>query len=230
MFKLFPPDTTTQTGRIAVAATTLFGATIPYIDTLSGLVGRYAANDVAGIDASPVVAWPGRIGPTLEQATASARPLIIDNAANEKRAVQFDGVNDVLTAASSITVGTVIMVSKIMQALPFQDYDGCITGTGTGEDAVWFIGSSGSSEWYASGKTRYKDGSQTNSVDGNWHVYIATADTPVANTTPIIGIDRIYAERQANFQVAEIAFFNRKLTAEEIATVTLQLKGDYGIV
>src|SRR5690606_28815417 len=64
------------------------------------LVVWVRAEDVA---TSPVDLWPTQIGPAFAQATSDNRPTLIANAVNGYPAVRFDGVNDLMSIAISVS-------------------------------------------------------------------------------------------------------------------------------
>ena len=79
-------------------------------DDLTGISLRYVADDVTGSDGSSVSTWPDSSGNShnATQANGANQPVIKVNVVNGHRAVQFDGVNDVMqvTSLSPTVIGS----------------------------------------------------------------------------------------------------------------------------
>ena len=82
-----------------VNSITLTGPTL----TTTGLILRYRADSIPGVDLAAVSSWPSALvgGPAAVQATAANQPKLRTNAINGHQAVEFDGVNDMLALQST---------------------------------------------------------------------------------------------------------------------------------
>lgn len=193
---------------------------------ISGLLVRYSASDIEGLnDGDAVATWDDLVGTKdLTQATSDYQPLYKTNIVNGQPALLFDGSNDVLLTAYTVTgMRTIIVVAKY-SAATFASFNGLLT---CGTNYV-FIGYGGQTYFLADLGTYYTDGAEANTnVTNAWHVFAVKRGADYISSAVQVGKDRTEAGRFWNGYVAEILVYDSNLSAEDFASINAYLKAKY---
>ena len=223
---------------------------------LSGLAGWWdasvaaslfqASNGTTAVTATddPVGYWADQSGNgrNLTQSTNNNRPLYKPGTLNGKPVLDFDGSNDTLAAAFTLSQPvTILCVAQYKSNAASQGtlFDG---GGGTGNVMRWFLPSNASYGMFAGAQIS----SGTLTVTG-WHVFEAvfnsTSSSMIRNGTTLqtgnVGTATPGGVRLAVFgngfstpadvQFAEFVLYNRALSAAERGRVRKYLGNKYGL-
>jgi hypothetical protein len=226
-------------------------------DDLTGISLRYVGDDVTGSDGASVSSWPDSGGGSFNaiQDNGSWLPVVKVNVVNGHRAVQFDGVDDILktnispTSVSTATATAIFIVLKQTgtqaRNISVSWYDAGLADfmevLSTYDDTIYF-----DHESVANGRV---SGSQPVGWDDAWHVLelhrngatmsILVDGSSVAATSGAsgnfvqtgLGLFNIGGDIGNLFfkgQIAEIRVYNGNKDSTSSATIRGALKTTYG--
>ncbi len=225
-------------------------------DDLTGISLRYVADDVTGSDGTSISAWPDSGGNHFNatQANGGRQPVIKVNFVNGHRAVQFDGVSQVVTTNLSPTVigtATATAIFIVLKQDSTQARNAVLSWEGTDvvtvyptyDDVLYF--------YYKNNSTASVNGNQPTGWDNAWHVLechrnganmsILVDGTSVASRSTASGsftqtgsanfnIGALSATGNVLFkgQIAEVRVYNQDKDSTSSGTIRTFLKTQYG--
>lgn len=199
---------------------------------------RSGPSTPANADNDPVGTWQDQSGNGNHFTAASdgERPYLDTSGAFP--VIQWDGIDDKLTAGSSVTVKHWVMVC-MYHAATFNGFDGLLTGVTSGAEQIVLIGYDGTSRWYddvgtvLNGATYTLNG--TSYAQGNRQApmnaqgLISVSDSTGWNITPQLGDDRDIAGRHWSGCLTALFGFSTVLSAEDLSSVVTYLNNKYSI-
>lgn len=156
------------------------------------------ASDTATVtvSGSSVSQWNDKSGNNrhIQQAAAASQPVYTAAAQNGRNVITFDGVNDILSAASVGSSGLVsvsmLAVFKMLSGGSSEDTPIGIGQTGAvGEDRVFYRSSSSSSVGFASWARDVPTSSISYDINGSYHIF-GCWNTQLSVSTPNVRLMR----------------------------------------
>lgn len=207
--------------------------------SLPGLVGWWKADALTGLsNTDPVSSWTASVGPALVQGTAGARPTYRTAAQNGLSVVRFDGTDDFLAAASTITPKHVLIAAKY-SAATFLGYDGLFTGSlSTNPNEAVLLGELGTSHYFSAAAVGLTDavyhynGSNLPlagmTAPMNAFGVMSLSSDLVATLLPQVGRDREITNRHWNGDVGEVIACSAVLSTANRQAAEAYLKAKWG--
>lgn len=220
--------------------------------TVTGLVNRWRASDLALANGAAVSTWAAATGgASWTQATGAAQPTFVTGVANGQPVVRFDGTSSYMTATVSAISQpyTAIVIYKALtvpttNGVIMQLLDGGTVGTTTGFQLVY--GNSGGpiSDAWAGADTlggtpnttafrvygaSFNGASSAVWMDGTAVVPAQNAGPNATGTAWAIGRQAASAARFANIDIAEILIYNRAMVAADWSVVDSYAQDTYGV-
>jgi len=174
------------------------------------------------------------------QATGTNKPLWVNSVLNSKPILRFDGVDNFLRIANSVTVGTVFIVSKYDLAA-FSGYPGSIgVASGAANPIYILTGESGLTSFYNNSvycllfSRIYNAGSLTldYSPMTSFKITHGWANSTYWSPTAFTNMDIGRNEQNANYwdgDIAEVITYDTVLSAPDIASVVAYLTDKYAL-
>lgn len=204
-----------------------------------------AADRITGLaNGDPVSTWADSSGngKDLTQ-TLTARPTYRTNVVNGLPTVDFDGVNDCMATAATVTVQEIFFVARYKGGATWAtSYQGILTAASgfTGDSAdIWFIGNNnGSTNFYdptSAFGSIYKNGAGPSSLGTsgiapmNAFAYINGSRAASVTKTVKIGQDRNNAGRFFQGDYAEIIFYSSPTSSGDRVILQNYLAAKYAL-
>lgn len=179
-------------------------------------------------------------GNDAAQATGTNQPLWVDSVLNSRPAIRFDGSDNFLRIANSVTVGTLFVVSKYDLA-SFSSYPGIVgAASGSSEPTYMLAGQNGLTTFYDNSlyclfyskiynnEVLTLDYSPMTSFKITYGLANATYWTPTAYTNMDIGRNQIN-NAYWDGDIVEVIVYDTVLGASDIADVITYLDAKYGL-
>ena len=213
-------------------------------NTIPGLAIWFSADTGVTTPGGSVSQWNDLSGNGHDavQAAPSSQPahMLSIPELNNKPAIRFDGVDDILLINSGDTVGSAFIVVNWRGALPnFPDYNGIMSAqTFPPLNSILFMGLGGSSSLYATGAgdvmflgpDYYVNAQQTIQLDPlNRYKIISAVDDALDPPLPdfVIGRQSDNVSRYWNGDIAEIIVYRTQLTPAERMQIIQYLDTKY---
>ncbi len=172
------------------------------------LLAHYSAKSLGLINGDPVSQWTDLVGTNHLTASGVARPTYRTAKLGPHPGVNFDGVDDVVAAATSISAGHAFVVAAYDLAM-FNAYDGLLTDT---TSTYFYIGDANKEIFYDSTVEYRKDGvlSRIGPMSGSAAILDAARSVTLI---PQVGRDRPYTNRYWEGPVFEVLMFSVALSS-----------------
>ncbi len=174
------------------------------------------------------------------QATGTNQPLWVNSVLNSKPVMRFDGVDNFLRIANSVTVGTAFVVSKY-DLSTFSGYSGILgAASGSSEPSYILTGTSGTTSFFDNAvyclfpskiyndEILTDDYSPMTSFKITYGLANATYWSPTAYTNMDVGRNQIN-NNYWDGDIAEVLIYNTVLSAPDIASVIAYLDAKYAL-
>lgn len=178
-------------------------------------------------------------GRNLAQTTTANQPSITLSAVNSKPAIVFDGSDDSFTYASSITIGSALVLSNYTATSPFGTYAGLLTGTANNDVDIVFVASQGTTMFYGAVTTLFRSnirGSNGGAVTLSYSplsTHKITSGVAVTGASAlggiIVGYDRTTTSRVWKGDVAELIIKSDLISNADHNAIGANMATRYGL-
>lgn len=204
----------------------------------SGEFDSAAFSSFVGGGTGYVKTWYDQSGNTRDatQATTGSQPSIVLSVVNSKPVLRFDGTDDKIAYASSVVIGSAIVLANHADAT-FGNYNGLITGGFGGNNQVGFIGTQSSTVLYVGTDATFIGKIRQNGVLGTSYATLTTHkitsgiydDSADTWTKIVVGNDRDTAGRFWKGDTGEIILFSAAISTADHNTIGADMATRYGL-
>lgn len=177
---------------------------------------------------STIISWESQVGDAVFYSNGVSPKLIVTPALQDYPSVFFDGVSTSLRSDSTISIASIVVLTRFNSQTVFPNYNGLLTSVGASFPVI-VSGDAGQNTLYRSNGSFFGDDISVNDYGVSWGDF-STYKTIVGNKDEVvdfqnllIGSDRNNSGRYWNGELVELIAFDHELTEEEVSEVVSYL-------